>query len=816
MSSRGILSLGCLLAAVFFLGAPMLRGDDTAAPFVAGFDRFARHGDITPRVAGELLLTELNCTACHTTDDKRLAPKLGPKLGGVGNRLERDWLREFLSSPHSVKPGTTMPDVLQQLPAKQRDSAARALAAFLATQQTAFPVVRGTGRVPVPHEFWNRGDVEQGRRLYHQVGCVACHEPDGEFEAGPRAASQLDKLLEQLDPEELAEMGLAAAARPVNSVPHGDLPAKYTHRALTFFLLDPAATRAGGRMPSLKLMPVEAANITAYLLRDKKRSTPPSDDSPVLDAALVETGRRLFSELKCSACHTADGVEKPQGAKPLSTLNADADNSCLDATSGEAPLPHFSLDHPQRSSLREAIGALSEASAATPTTGGQLELQLLQLNCYGCHERDGRGGVGRRRGAYFETIDHIDLGDEGRLPPPLGGVGRKLKTAWIKKVLAGTGDVRPHMRARMPLFPAASVSSLPALLAKTDVPAKASEAELFGAPSDAGSLAEAGRVLLDTGCVQCHPTRGDSLPSVVGIDLAGIPGRVHPQWFHDFLLNPAALKPRTRMPTFFPNGKSANPDVLHGDVEQQIAAIWTYIKEIEKHPLPEKLELARSQNFELVPDDRPILLRTFMEQAGRHAIAVGFPAKTHFAFDAEQVRPAVAWRGRFLDAHGTWFVRAAPPAKPLGDRPVSFPSGGPLAMLEDARQPWPETSGEEAGYRFLGYRLDRGGVPTFLYRAGGFHVEERLQAIADGGLRRKLHIKAPMAVDRPQLWLRLNAGRRLRRDRAGAYTNEDGMTTTVSESLARTATLREGDVSDWILPVVLEDGEATIEVEYRW
>ena len=46
------------------------------------------------------------------------------------------------------------------------------------------------------------------------------------------------------------------------------------------------------------------------------------------------------------------------------------------------------------------------------------------------------------------------------------------------------------------------------------------------------------------------------------------------------------LKPGTRMPTFFPRGKSQNLSVLNGDTNRQIAAIWAYLKTATKHPLP--------------------------------------------------------------------------------------------------------------------------------------------------------------------------------------------------------------------------------------
>src|SRR6185503_7645263 len=45
----------------------------------------------------------------------------------------------------------------------------------------------------------------------------------------------------------------------------------------------------------------------------------------------------------------------------------------------------------------------------------------------------------------------------------------------------------------------------------------------------------------------------------------------------------------------------------------------------------------------------------------------------------EGSRPALAWKGKFFDAYTTWFVRAAPFEKPLGDSVVKWtepPVGG--------------------------------------------------------------------------------------------------------------------------------------------
>ena len=135
-----------------------------AVPFVASFERFARHQEIDADIAGRLLFSELSCTACHSATSDELKPKLGPRLDGVGNRLGHEWIARFLDAPQKEKPGTTMPDVLAGFPDAGRGAAARALAAFLSSQHDPFQNIKGNGARGVPHEFWKHGDVEQGRQ----------------------------------------------------------------------------------------------------------------------------------------------------------------------------------------------------------------------------------------------------------------------------------------------------------------------------------------------------------------------------------------------------------------------------------------------------------------------------------------------------------------------------------------------------------------------------------------------------------------------------------------------------------------------------
>ena len=253
--------------------------------------------------------------------------------------------------------------------------------------------------------------------------------------------------------------------------------------------------------------------------------------------------------------------------------------------------------------------------------------RLTQMNCFACHDRDGKGGVGPKRRPYLETRSHVDIGDEGRIPPSLEGAGRKLQSAWVTQVVQGKGAIRPHLTARMPVFPASLTKPLPGLFASADDAPDRSAEDVFGKQGDI----KAGRELLDTGCVQCHAFKDEVLAGVVGVEVGNIDRRIRPQWFHDFLLNPVALKQRTRMPTFFPNGRSSNQQILDGDTERQIAAMWYYLTKIQNQPLPEKIEKGRLHNFELTPGDKTAVAANVHEE---------MPDHTRLLLDTRQ-RPAL-------------------------------------------------------------------------------------------------------------------------------------------------------------------------------
>jgi cytochrome c2 len=150
-----------LIAALPFITS----GTAVASPVIGGL---ARLRQLSPEFSGAVLISELGCAACHPTTRAELAAKPGPDLSAVGARAHGAHLRAFIANPGATKPGTTMPDVLGHLPAAEREATAEAIAHYLATLGGPAP----TFTPPAP------AAVERGRKLYHAVGCVACHSAE--------------------------------------------------------------------------------------------------------------------------------------------------------------------------------------------------------------------------------------------------------------------------------------------------------------------------------------------------------------------------------------------------------------------------------------------------------------------------------------------------------------------------------------------------------------------------------------------------------------------------------------------------------------
>jgi len=629
----------------------------SAEPLVTGFERF--HASSPSAEGGRLLYNELGCVNCHG-GETGLPALRGPALATVTQRVRSEWLRKFVADPASVHPGTVMPQVL----AKADDKTLVAIEHYLASLK---PKTASKGPAKILHVNGARGG-----ELFNTLGCVACHAPGKDF----------------VPPEGLPK----ASEFTHRSVGFGDLKAKYSLDSLGTFILDPLKVRTDGRMPKIVMDRQDAIDIAGYLLEfqgsDGRLDNP--IDGVIADKALAIAGRKAVISARCAACHD---LPKDAAAAPVALKKTEG--GCLDADHAKGP--RYALSEAQRAALKLFLAKKDET--ASPKLAADLTLQAL--NCVACHERDGQGGPDTARKPYFQG-DH-NLGDTGRYPPPLTGVGGKLRPEWLSKVLLGENRVRPYLKTKMPQYGAAT-AELGKLLGVAD----ARVALKFEGGDDT-----AGRKLMGTqggaGCITCH--RWGDRPSlgIQGPDLSNIAARLQEGWLREYLINPAAYRAGTLMPSFWPAGKSFNPAILGGDTDKQIASIFKFVESANGEP--EGFPQNRNGEFEIIPKDRPVVQRAFTDGVGVRAILVGFPTGVHLAYDGDKGGPALAWKGRFFDAYLTWYSRFPIFEKPLGSQVVA----------------WPKPAG-----RFLGYRLDAKGNPTFLNEQGGVKVEETYEGIENG------------------------------------------------------------------------------------
>lgn len=646
----------CLLA--LFCGYTVAAGA-AEPPVVGGLESVAAE-----KFAGALLVSELGCVACHASGQTAFAAKGGPDLSEVGARVNGAHLRRFIASPLEVKPGTTMPDVLAHLPEVERVESANALAHYLASLGKPSASALPAGEA-----------VERGQKLYHSVGCVACHSPE--------------------------------KALP-GSVPLGEVAAKYTLASLTAFLQDPLAARPSGRMPDSHLEYAEAEDIASYLLREQKALLKTFQP----DAALAARGKQLFVEHRCHACHSTGEKIAPPALTALSKLRAD--EGCL--SEKRRAWPHFPLSATQRTAVKAALA--EEAKAWTPTE--QAQFTLTRLNCLACHQRDGLGGVASNRNEYF-TGREESLGEQGRIPPPLTGVGAKLKEKWMREVIAQGAGVRTTMNTRMPKFGRANAETLVAALKKLDAlpPVEFERVPESAKPRNIGRDLAGAKGL---NCIACHAFRGRAA-AIRGPELTTMTERLEENWFHQFLARPQRFAPLTVMPNFWPDEKSPLPDVLGGDPGRQRDAIWQFLAQGPEAGEPQGLVL---EPLVVEVKDEAVIIRRSFPGIGKRGIGVGYPGGINLAFDAAQMRLGSVWSGGFIEASALWRGQGSGQARLLGKDVVNFPPGSAFAVLATPADTWPaiDAAPRKSPFAFQGYTLDAQQRPTFCYALDGFLVED--------------------------------------------------------------------------------------------
>ena len=711
--------------------AALSSGLMAQGPSVRGIDK-AFHSQISDVVAGVVLLRELGCAHCHADVEGRFRPRPAPALEQLGAVLRPSYLRTFLGDPPGTAHGTVMPDTLGHLAEPSRQDAIRKLVHFLHSEAESvveFPALNGEA-------------IEKGKELYHSIGCVACH------------SAQED----------------AGAIFP-------DLVSKYSREGLHRFLLDPLTFRPSGRMPDMHLDYDEALQLTAFLMPESEGL-----ETFVPDRGLQDEGRRIARQLLCLECHEHETTTTTTERRSLDQLSLD--RGCLSGKQGS--WPDYPLSDDQRRMIREALSSKQQLSATT-----EIEVVLRQFNCVACHTRDGYGGPTDAQDRYFETTD-LNLGDQGRLPPSLDGVGGKLNATWLRKLLFQTGAARPYMKTRMPRFASAELEPLLSHLAEMDGIEPVAPVR-FKEPRKASGF---GRTLAGTdglACVTCHSFKGKKVGAMAAIDLTLMAQRLNRDWFHRYLRSPSEFSPSTLMPAFWGGEESPLPEILEGDVAQQIEALWIYTS--EGYSLGTPKGVRREPMQWLATEHEAVMLRRSYPGVGKRGIGVGYPGNVNLVFNADPVGLAMVWQGGFIDPSGVFLSQGHGTARPLSRRPFRFPKGPEIATLPSLESAWPDGGDRANTVSFKGYTLDSRRQPVFRYFVQGWEIEDGFVPYSSkglSGLRRTISLEGK--DDDGFLVMRLAGEKAWLRETQKSYRLPDGLKVEIPDHVeARLLDTEEGN-----------------------
>lgn len=688
---------------------------------------------------GERLYHSVGCTMCHPSfQGVSLPTATTVPLGDVARKYTLDSLTQLIAHPHQIRPGARMPALVGSV------SDAYQIASYLTGEVTAREgqvtfqrrIYKGSwsrlpdfkSLVPVAEDQVSGLDLSIDSDLGN-TGIVYESEVQipvaGEyrFSIASDDGSRLN-----IGDHELVNDGIHPTQ--VRTATWQLEPGVYPVRVEWF---------NGGGEVSLSVQVVDP--LLGEISLEELIASASEDSGPLLasrfqpDPGLIDEGKRLFETAGCAACHDFRGM-RSVAQSPPTLLELRDQRGCL-AETVAMPAVDYRLSPRQRLAIGAALQRRRAASntAASDATASDaakqwddadvVHLTMAGLNCYACHRRDAVGGPETARDPLFQSTTE-EMGWESRLPPTLDGVAAKLQSGYLTSLMANGANDRPYMLTRMPGFGDGHLATLQDALTALDLSQSQGPAQPADAAAEDDHVAD-GRVLVGANglsCVKCHAYNGVKGSGIGVLDLLAMPKRLRPDWFARYLQNPTQYRPGTRMPNSFPEGRSTYTKLYDGDPHRQIAAMWEYLSAGPDAKEPAGL---RPGAILLTPTEQPLVYRNFFEGVTGRGIAIGFPEQSHLIWDAERMGLATVWKYEFIDASRHWSGRGQGRTRPAGDQVLSLERWTPLVQADAVDVTWPEASGRELGYRFLGYQFDESDTPRFRYRVGQCEVSDSVR-----------------------------------------------------------------------------------------
>lgn len=569
---------------------------------------------------GRRLAQTYGCIDCHKIagfSDARLGEhwKVGPSLQHIQSKLNKDWIIRWLHNPRSFRNSTKMPSVFHLSntsspeDSQRNDVAIASIAAYLLKNSQPVALTEP----PV------EGDIQRGERLVKEVGCLGCHSAAGVnvSDFGPPLTGLGSKVSPAWlyswlkDPKHYSRDTRMPNLR-LSEQEAADITRYLLSQRNAEFEAIPLPEAKPDVMDEMILVSLEGTLRREDAKKELARMSP--------EEKLQTLGKKSIAHQGCFACHTIQGFEnaKPIGAELSNEGRKDIhqldfgfmgvdhtreawfdqklkeprifDRGKIKDYYEKLRMPQFHFSDEERLALVTFLLSLTDES---PPLEMQRRLDLKEqqtekgrflvqkLNCNGCHTLEGKGGTLRE----FTK-------DPGAAPPILDGEGAKVQEKWLHDFLKAPSAIRPWLTYRMPTF-GFTEEELNILVQYFDnLDHQEVSYQGYEIPETTPEKIRAGKTLFEQlQCAKCHevspalfaPGSGaEKDEAVLGAsflapDLALAKDRLKPHWIKEWVRDPQKLQPETMMPTFFVEGQTPLPDILGGDVDQQIEAIRDYL-----------------------------------------------------------------------------------------------------------------------------------------------------------------------------------------------------------------------------------------------
>ncbi|HEY4643640.1 MAG TPA: c-type cytochrome, partial [Bacteroidota bacterium] len=527
-----------------------------------------------PLNRAKMLLTESGCFGCHDIFGYNDLQKIGPELNDLNAKVSSDWIFRWLRNPKEYTPHTRMPDF--RLDQEQ----AEAVTAYLVDVGT-----ESAYRPADPPGSYRGGSAPRGKELVSSVGCLGCHVVGDEIKVRNERGTSYD-----IAPE-LTKVG-----------------AKVDPDWLFDWLKNPRRYHPLTRMPSLRLTDAEARDIVAFLMTLRGDEAPEPVKLQLNDPRKIERGETLIREYGCFGCHEIKGME--QMGKVSVTLSAFARKQLEQMDFGDTNVPHTWDDWLYNKLKDSRVFQTDRIVQKMPVFAfSDEEIKLLRLliksflkerpleaHRHPWNERQQNLAHGQRMTEWYNCIQCHRLEDRGAFvlslyddpgfgPPPITPEGAKVQELWLHDFLRSPSALRPWLKIRMPTFQLTDeeiTTITKYFLAVSNQQLELRDYTRF--TPNPKLLIPGERLFKSLQCEQCHKlTQGATFDaSSLAPDLSLARNRLKPEWVIDWLLDPNKIQEGTRMPTYFYEGTTPEPDILNGDVDEQVTALRDYVFSLGK------------------------------------------------------------------------------------------------------------------------------------------------------------------------------------------------------------------------------------------